>query len=132
MRKVGLLLFTLIVLSCSSNEENRSISQIDFSNPQLIDENIQDWIHIEKSNQLAIPDSIPIGRITQVEFTESELVMLEVGISTSILVFDREGVFQRQLHKQGTGPGEYAQIEFFVLRDDSILVYDRSQQKLIT
>lgn len=132
MSKIGLLFFTLLVFSCSSKEENRSISQIDFSNPQLVDGEIQNWIQIEKSTQLAIPDSISIGRITQVEFTDSELVMLEVGVTTSILVLNRNGEFQRQLLKNGTGPGEYAQVEFFVLRENSILVYDRSQQKLIT
>jgi hypothetical protein len=58
--------------------------------------------------------------------------MLEVGITTSNLVLNRNGEFQRQLLKNGTGPGEYAQVEFFILRENSILVYDRSQQKLIT
>lgn len=69
--------------------------------------------------------------MTQVEFTNSEIILLETGISSSILVFDRNGTLKSQLLNQGTGPGEYSQIEFFVLRENSILIYDRSTQRFI-
>jgi hypothetical protein len=126
-----LVLVGFCFFSCSSTEGEGSIKTIDFSSPQLIDEDIQDWIQIQNTTQLAIPDSITIGRITQVEFTDSVIIMLEMGVAPSILVFDREGDFKDRISRVGNGPGEYAQIEFVVLRESSILVYDRSQQKFI-
>jgi hypothetical protein len=59
-----LVLVGFCFFSCSSTEGEGSIKTIDFSSPQLIDEDIQDWIQIQNTTQLAIPDSITIGRIT--------------------------------------------------------------------
>jgi hypothetical protein len=131
MKRTSLLLFMLVFFSCSSRLAKNEVSPIDFSNPSLNEENIQNWIQIDQSLQLALPDSIIIGKVTQVEFTNSEIFLLETGINSSILVFDRSGEFKAQLLKLGTGPGEYSQIEFFVVRENSILIYDRSTQRFI-
>lgn len=121
----------LVFFSCSSQLEKNEIGPIDFSNPSLNAENIQNWIQVDQSLQLALPDSIIMGKVTQVELIDSEIILLETGINSSILVFDRNGKLKSQIKKQGTGPGEYSQIEFFVLREKSILIYDRSTQRLI-
>lgn len=132
MKKYFTLIYIFLIFSCSSRNFEGNIVLLDFTNPQLVDEAIQDWIQIEESIQLNIPDSILVGKVIQLEFTESELYVLENGINSSILIFDRKGSFQKQLLKLGNGPGEYSQIDFFILTENSILVYDRSYQKLIT
>jgi len=131
MKKYCFFLYALVFFSCSSQHEIENVELINFTDPLHIEDDIKDWIQIEKSVQLAIPDFVFIGKVTQIEFSDSELFFLEDGINASILVFDIEGNFRNQLIKPGTGPGEYSQIEFFVLREKSILVYDRSMQKLI-
>lgn len=131
MKRPYLSLFALVFIACSSQLEKTEDSPIDFSSPNLIEENIQNWIQTDQSLQLVLPDSIIAGKVTQVEFTDSEIILLETGISSSILVFDRKGELKSQIKKQGTGPGEYSQIEFFVLRENSILIYDRSTQRFI-
>lgn len=132
MKKLYFLFVLLAFISCKSQEDGGDIATIDFSNSQLIDENLEDWIQVENTIQLEIPDTIPFGKVIQIEFTDTEILVLENGINSSVLIFDREGVFQRQLLELGNGPGEYLKIDFFVLKDSSILVYDRSTQKLIT
>jgi hypothetical protein len=133
MKKIilSVLYVVLIFSSCTHQQSEESMKLIDFSNPQLVEDDIQDWIQIKKSIQLKLPDSIMIGKIVQMEFSDSELFLLESGSNSSILVFDREGTFLKQLARLWNGPGEYAQIEFFILRANSILVYDRLNQKLI-
>lgn len=130
--KINFFLFvTLFFFSCSSQKDADNIDLLDFSNSKIMEVEIKDWIKVEATAQLDVQDSIPFGKIIQVEFSDSEIFVLENGINSSILVFDREGKYKKQLLKLGTGPGEYSQIEFFVKRENSILVYDRSYQKLI-
>jgi hypothetical protein len=117
------------MIACSSEEKD--MSKFDFSDPELIPEGIKEWIQVKSNIQLSLPDSIIMGKVLQVEFSDSEIFLLESGMNASILVFGRDGTFKRRLFKSGNGPGEYAQIDFFLLRESSILIYDRSQQKFI-
>jgi hypothetical protein len=82
MKRTSLLLFMLVFFSCSSRLAKNEVGPIDFSNPSLNEENIQNWIQIDQSLQLALPDSIIIGKVTQVEFTNSEIFLLETGINS--------------------------------------------------
>ncbi len=132
MKKYYSILILLGFFSCQSLEEEENIATIDFSSSEMIDQDIEEWIQVKNTIQLNVPDSILFGKVMQIEFTDTEILVLENGINSSVLVFDREGIFQRQLLRLGNGPGEYLEIEFFVLRDNSILVYDRSSQKLMT
>lgn len=132
MRLYFLITSVLIFFSCSPKKGAEYVKKIEFSDYQLKDGDVKDLVHVEEFIQLNVPDSILIGKVVQMEFSDSQIFLLEDGINSSILVFDREGVFNHQLLKLGTGPGEYSQIEFFVLRENSIIVYDRSYQKLIT
>lgn len=131
MKKYYSILVLLVFFSCKSQGNEENIALIDFSKPQLIDEDVRDWVQIENRIQLDIPDSISFGKVIQLEFTDSEILVLENGINSSVLVFDRQGAFKKQLLKLGNGPGEYFEIDFFILKENSILVYDRSSQKLI-
>lgn len=127
MRIYHFLLIVLIV-GCTS-EVNNNIKYID---PLLVNENLDDWLQIERSFLLEIPDSIVVGAIKQIEFGESSIYLLEDGVTSSILVFNREGQFKRQLLKLGSGPGEYVQIDLFIFDENNITIYDRSQMKLIS
>ena len=131
LEKLLLCLVWILLINCSSPEREKEISTIDFSEPEFINEGIGDWIQVEKNIQLSIPDSIILGKVLQIEFSESEIFLLESGVNVNILVFDRDGSYQRRIFKSGNGPGEYSQIDFFMMGESSILVYDRSSQKFI-
>jgi hypothetical protein len=128
MRIYHFLLIILIV-GCTPESNIKSIRYLD---PFFVDENLDDWLQIERSFFLEIPDSIVVGAIKQIEFADSSIYLLEDGVTSSILVFDREGQFKRQLLKLGSGPGEYVQIDLFIFDENNITIYDRSRMKLIS
>ncbi|WP_139217502.1 6-bladed beta-propeller [Algoriphagus ornithinivorans] len=121
-------LLIVFIVSCTPESNFKSIKYLD---PHFVNESFDDWIQLEQSFFLEIPDSIVVGVIKQIEFTDSLIYLLEDGITSSILVFDREGDFKRQLLKLGSGPGEYVQIDLFVFDKNHISIYDRTQMKLI-
>lgn len=117
------------MVGCTPESNLNSIRYID---PISVNENFSDWINVEEALLLKVPDSISIGAIKQIEFTNSSIYILEDGITSSILIFNRVGEFIRHLLKLGSGPGEYVQIDFFIINENDITIYDRSQMKLIS
>lgn len=122
-------LLIILVVGCTPESNLGSIKYLD---PIAINENFSDWIKVKESFLLEVPDSIGVGVIKQIEFADSLIYVLEDGVTSSILVFDREGQFKRQLLKLGSGPGEYVQIDLFIFDEKNITIYDRSQMKLIS
>ena len=94
-----LSLLGLVMIACSSEEKD--MSKFDFSDPELIPEGIKEWIQVKSNIQLSLPDSIIMGKVLQVEFSDSEIFLLESGMNASILVFGRDGTFKRRLFKSG-------------------------------
>lgn len=132
MKRRYLIVFgVLLWCSCASPPESALVEKIDFTSPELVEEGISDWIRVESAIPLALSDSILIGRVLQIDFSSEEIFLLESGVQTSVLVFDRKGEFRNQLLNPGEGPGEFSAVEFIVLRENSILLYDRGQQKMI-
>jgi hypothetical protein len=128
MRKL-LFLCCIILASCAPTHESEGILFVD---PITVDGDLTEWLDIEQSVILNIPDSIVFGKVKQIEHQDSLVFLLEEGVASSVLVFDRSGNFKNQLINLGSGPGEYIEIAFFMLQDDSIVIYDRYQKKLIS
>lgn len=126
---IGVLIMAL--LSCTSQNQKLSAKKLDFKNPKLNTDPIEEWIQIEDVVSLDLPDSISLGKIKQIEFTGSEILVLEDGINSSVLIFEKMGSFKRQLLKLGLGPGEYTNIEFFLLTMESLIIYNPGQMKLL-
>lgn len=122
-------LLIILIIGCTSEANFKSIGYMD---PIAVNENFKDWFKVEEAFLLEVPDSIGVGAIKQIEFTDSLIFLLEDGVTSSILVFNREGQFKKQLLKLGSGPGEYVQIDLFIFDEKNITVYDRSQMKLIS
>lgn len=132
MRRHSLILLAVLIwCSCATPSENVGIEKIDFTSPGLVEEEISDWISVESAISLALPDSVLIGKVFQIEFFNEKIFLVESGINSSVLIFDRKGEFKNQLLNPGAGPGEYSTIEFMVLRENSFLLYDRIQQKMV-
>lgn len=75
-----------------------------------------------------------IGRISKLEIIGDTLYILDSNIAKSLFLFNREGGFIRKIGKIGKGPGEYIQPSYFSVnyKENSILVLDSKQQKIIT
>lgn len=129
MKKYIAILF-IILISCREKEQ-ASKKIIGFTNPEIIEDTASEWIQIDKYFSLNIPDSISIGLVKQIQWTDSLLYIVEDGIYNSVMVFDMDGQLVNRLLKMGTGPGEYSTIDFFMIESDKISIYDRSQKKLI-
>lgn len=124
--------FAILCFSCSVTEERSENLKINFSNPKLLEIEIQDWVRVEKMYQLELPDSIYFGKVKQIEFSDYKIYLLVEGVNPTLFIFDRNGNFLSELNRKGTGPGEYNQIEFFINYSDMTLIYDRSQIKFIS
>ena len=120
-----------IFMACGGTVGKQEQKVISFDNPQLIEEEFENWIKVSDAVQLDIPDSIIVGRVNQIEFTNQGIFLLDYSDGFSILHFDKNGKLKTRLSKTGNGPGEYGSIEFFLLRETSLVVYDRSSLKLI-
>ena len=102
---------------------------IDFTNPTVL--NKAPKFDLEKAVFLNFYDLEDIGVIKSVKFYHDEIFLMEDGLKNSIVVLDAEGNFKRRLLRLGMGPGEYSQIEFFLVAENKILIYDRLQSKLL-
>ncbi|WP_439490354.1 6-bladed beta-propeller [Algoriphagus sp.] len=121
--------FLVVVLICACKGGNQNV--IEFYDANIGSKDLSQIFEVKSFVPLNIPDSINFGIIQDVQYTNDEIIVLENGLNNSILFFDLQGGFTRQLSKLGTGPGEYIEIEFFTLTDSSVVLYDRNQSKLI-
>lgn len=69
-----------------------------------------------------------LGEIKKVKFTEDK-IYLNSGNSV-LACYDMDGNHVFDIDRQGRGPGEYQQIDDFVV-DDSIYLYDRSRKRVL-
>ncbi|SDC92037.1 hypothetical protein SAMN04488104_100979 [Algoriphagus faecimaris] len=126
--RVWLIIFIVLIFACKPEAEK---SEIRFIDPVFEDGPIKDFVNIKNVTVLDLPDSIDLGAIKQIEFYDSLVYLLEDGIYSSILVFDQKGKVERQLLRLGNGPGEYINIDFFILNDSYLAIYDRQQMKFV-
>lgn len=121
LNKIKYILGLLIFFSCSGRDN----SYILFAENKLLEDDIYSYIGQINSLELEVPDDIIIGAIENIEFYRSKIVLSENGLSSSLLIFDLNGKYNRRLEKLGSGPDEYSNIDFFILTDDQIFIYDR-------
>ncbi len=120
------LQFLIILVVFNFCTENIEKGTIDYRDPVLLDKSLSDLIRIKSLIPLQIPDSIIIGNVVSIEFKNEKILIHENGLTSSIMIFDQEGNFQSQFNKMGTGPGEYFNIDFFMVSEEEIIIYDRN------
>lgn len=125
--KYKILLFLLICFSCDHKEKTAFI----FSDEILLEDNL--LVYIDEINlvELNTPEYVNNGTIEKIVFYKYEIILLENGTNNSLLFFDRFGNFRKRLVKLGSGPGEYFNIDFFMITQDLIYIYDRGKMSFL-
>lgn len=139
MSIVRFLVMILIFLFFSCNNKKKVDYLDDYKSIVLdslkVETNIN-YTSIFKS-VIALPletnDLCLIGEISQIDFTDNEIFILDMHVSKSLFVFNKKGQFLRKIGERGKGPGEYIQFSSFSIDYDRQMIFalDHSTRKII-
>jgi len=128
MRKIGLLICCLILLSCQNGDHKELIT----INVNVLKEDfnsIKNRIVIEKI--IPLDDSIPIGKIRKAIIHKSNLFVHNKS-KDEILCFNEKGELVYSIFSKGRGPEEYVSIQnFFIDFINDELVILSSDNKIL-
>jgi hypothetical protein len=82
--------------------------------------------------KLETTDEILIGKISQLLFTDSLIIVVDGELSKAIYFFDLQGMFKYSIFRLGNGPGEYTEISHvnLVPSKNQIMLLDAPQHKI--
>lgn len=135
------LLFTILLTSCTKNEKNYTVKEVDgikvFHNKNIpsdpnfkitpkevftiqgYDENAKDSLR-----NFIHPQDIAVDRSGNIYVLDSRL--------SSIKKFDKNGNYIRSIGRKGTGPGEFTKAVFLLIMNDTLLVSDGGNKNHLT
>ncbi len=78
-------------------------------------------------------DGSLIGNIDKIYYVNDKIYVLDKEIAGAIFIFDNKGKFISKIDAKGQGPGEYAEIDDFLvdMQTQEILILDYDQSKII-
>lgn len=134
----SLQLFICVFISCNNavNKANMSTEKIEHITID-IDKNAQVPFDSLITNfefiKLETNDQNMIGRISQVLFVDSSIIVIDSENAQSINVFDSNGKFKNKIGRIGNGPEEFAEISNVIIVPEKnlICVLDRPQKKIL-
>jgi hypothetical protein len=121
MKLIGFVML-LFCLSCSSAQTNeKHVINLDGEKkPALL---FSEMFKRAKTIILETNENCLIGIITEIQYFDNNLFVLDGLIANSVLVFDTEGRFLRKIGRVGTGPGEYKRIGDFTIDAEKREIY---------
>ncbi|MCH6236150.1 6-bladed beta-propeller [Cognataquiflexum rubidum] len=133
MKNIYAFYILLFFLSCKS-DKSMDVSgiisipvDINQSEPALMSKHFESIEYI----LLDYDDSLPIARPTYIKFFEEDIFAQDRGLD-NIIQFNRNGEVKRIFQSTGIGgPGEFMQVENFQVREDTLLISDARQNKIL-
>ena len=139
--KLSFLLIVSILISCNSDVNKKSQYINGFEKIEHIiidlDKNIQvsfdSLISKVEFIKLETNDQNIIGRISQVFFVDSSIIVVDSENAKLISVFDSKGKFKHKIGNIGNGPEEFVEISnvTIVPEKNLVCVLDRPQKKIL-
>ena len=130
-----IILISAFVTACSSNnaEIAGNVKSIVFDSGKSVKE-----INLDKILDttfrivpLATNEDCLISKIDKLEIVDGKFYIMDC-LSQSIYIFNPDGSYAGKIHKHGRGPGEYANLSYMTVTENSILVIDHFTGKQIT
>ena len=121
-----LFLFCLVLFSCQSTEQNLSITAVEADVTSNAELKLSEYF--ENFMMLKLPTDIVIGQIQRIIY-ENNLIYISDG--QTLFIFSDDGEMLSCFQKIGNGPGEYKNINDFMVDGEAITILDRSQQRLL-
>ena len=123
------LLFSIIILSCS-NSSTKDINTIIINYDKTCNYPLSNFITNCNIVKLETSDSILTGDISDIEFHENNIIILDKKNNT-VQIFNQKGEFIHQLSNLGRGPGEYLYLNDIATNSKGIYLLDYTQQKIL-
>jgi hypothetical protein len=141
MKQIILLLFVVIIISCSNKKASflevvsTSDVPLDVYDTKPQSENIVRLSSISDKIEyipLEMKDDVIIGSIDKIEVKDSLFYILDKKAQI-IWCFDCAGKYKFKISRRGQGPGEYVKIYDFNIdhKNNSILILDRDIRKIL-
>lgn len=129
----SLLVLACLLAGCNQNKDLSEVLEVKFEMADLEECFIDDISSKVECYNLTLPENYFFGDITEVKTFGDSLLFFHDYYNKQIHIFSREGKLINFLDKQGRGPGEYIDIEFFIINEweAQLVVYDHSGKKLI-
>ena len=123
------LLFIIITLS-NLNSSTKDINTIIINYDKTCNYPLSNFITNCNIVKLETSDSILTGDISDIEFHENNIIILDKKNNTA-QVFNQKGEFIHQLSNLGRGPGEYLYLNDIATNSQGIYLLDYTQQKIL-
>lgn len=120
-----LIIFLILCISCESqNEELPDIEKLGFhEGSKSVDfSKLSDNLEIIPLN---IPDTVALGRIHSIRYYGDYLLLHDKDYAQALYIFNKDGDYINRLRRIGSGPGEYATFESYIINEDILTIYDR-------
>ncbi len=98
-------LLILLFLSCSKSKDESMLNTLDFQGLVGGKFELSDLSGKIEVIPLEIPDSIVLGKIHSIRYTEPYWIMHDPDFAQSVYLFDESGMFVNRLQRIGEGPG---------------------------
>ena len=108
----------LIIFSCSTSHK-KDVDTIMIDYAQTTTYPLSDFIANYNIIRLEISDSILIGEISDIEFYNDDIILLDKKNNT-ILLFNQQGKLIHQLANSGRGAGEYIYLNDIAINSQGI------------
>ena len=138
IKTAGAILLSLLMVGCLDKKENSSKESFSYKNTLFFNEEEKtDYIILNYSEVFSEVEIIPleqtenslIASVDQVLYTKEGIIIRD---RNTILFFDTEGNFIRQIGRTGKGPGEFIQVKEVNIDEESkkIYVLDRVRNQI--
>jgi hypothetical protein len=114
---IFLIILTNVFFSCTEKQQNQIVITPDnfIKSPALLSDFVNDI------NYIPLSTKIPIRNIRAFDFFDN---LIFIGaVSEGLLVFNKDGSFNKQIGKRGKGPGEYYSVNSFSIDQKNQLIY---------
>ncbi|MBR9777466.1 MAG: 6-bladed beta-propeller [Cytophagales bacterium] len=129
----GIIFSFLFLCSCSNTSNNNNLGSQNMAIP-IPEENIDKFSEVfNKVNYITVqlPLESSIGQADKVIITEDNIFIGDFYQNPKVIILDKEGNFLSCINAFGEGPGEYTQINDFVIHHEDPKVLILSTKKIL-
>lgn len=132
---MGKLLITVSLISCllcgcSSRHDGDNSIDIDLTTVDVDSIPFSQIMDSVSYLSLELPDSTVVGRVKDISFEDSMIVILD-KYADNVIKLSRDGRYIGRIGSKGNGPGEYISADALCTDESHVYIYDRMQRSVI-
>lgn len=133
MKRHYILVLLVLLMSCSGGElVSEPVAYIDI-NPDSNNRSDELTEKVEKISlvKLESDQDFLIGSISQVVFSEDQIVILDSEVTQAVFVFDHKGRKRFTIKNKGEGPGKYRSATNIMIKNKHLVLFDKLGGKFL-